>query len=310
MAEGSQVSPSQPAPPIPTTVNTSNVETAPADTTVPVVVTDAAVIPDKPVEKDILTPKFAILSKREKRLSEERKQFEDYKKQLEERAKPVDEFYKDPYAFLEKNKDKVSYEEWTKRILHGQPSPEATAKEVAQHEVQKYIAEQEAKRSEAMKAAADQQISQFKNSLVNHVKTNNEKYELLAYEGEAGAETVYETVLENYQQTGQMLSHDQACEMVEKFLLDKHLERNKLKKVQALITPEAKVSTETLKAEKPIGQTQSPPKTLTNTMSSQGAIPIVKKKSLSREESIALAAEAIKRHQSMLEESAKQSLSA
>jgi hypothetical protein len=310
MAEGETVSPSQPAPPAstPVQVEPSTKEAVVADPKP----AEVAVVAEKPVEKDILTPKFAILSKREKKLQEERKQLEDYKKQLEERAKPVDEFYKDPYSFLEKNKDKVSYEEWTKRILHGQPSPESTAKEIAQQEVQKYIAQQEARRAEEMKAAANHQITYFKSSLNNLVTTNTEKYELLAHEGEDGVQTVYETILENYQQTGEMLPSDKACEMVEKFLLDKHLERNKLKKVQALLTPpvEAKASTEASKAETKSSQTQSPPKTLTNTMSSQSAIPVVKNKKLSREESIALAAEAIKKHQSMLEEAAKQSLSA
>lgn len=302
VSEAVQISQNTEAPSVSSEVtNTAETPVAEAKTETPTQNTDAKKDTNAPQEtttspeksKDPLAHKFALLSKREKVLRDRVKEIEQKEKEIAEKTKTFDDFEKDKYGWAQKNG--ISYEEWTKRLLSGDKTSAETEIAAVRDEITKLRTNIEDEKKKELQDKTNRELTQFVNNLQHHVKANSEKYELITHEGDDGVATVYEYILGYHQKNNKLLSFDQACEDVEKYLTEKALGFTKLKKFQTLQTPKTEAadsSKESPKQDKPIGQKLERPTTLTNQMTAQAATPVQKK--LSREESIARAAQLLK----------------
>ncbi len=231
----------------------------------------AATQPVKAQEDQDFSRKFAALSKRQKELFMK----EQALKEQENKYKPWEELEKikesNPLEFLKKSGlslDKVI----EMALKEGEPptvDDKVSAMEKKYNELlQKLEAkEHEAKELEARKKEEENQktIDAFRNNLHDELKSKADKYELINSLGVF--DTVYDVIAEKFQQTGEVISTDEAADLVEGYY---YKEAQKLKNVKKLWqsseTTEEKPST-TVKTD---GQ---PSTTLTSAIKAQSSAP-------------------------------------
>lgn len=228
-------------------------------------------------QDDQFAAKFAALSRKEKAMREREAQLEARMKEIEERSATLEQEYEEKYGkykdYPEKLKNKplealaeegVDFDTLLKMVLenNGEPTTEMQIQRLRDEMQNKYMKELENLKTELAdkeKAAEEKRyqevIEDYKYELNEFIETNGEKYELIKLN--EASDLVYQVVEEHYNENNRILSHEEACEHVENYLLEeakKHLSVNKIKQ---LFGPEA--------AAEKAKETQKPGvKTLTN----------------------------------------------
>ncbi len=245
-------------------------------------------------EEDRFARKFAELSRREKLVREGETKIKDIQSKYAEYEKAKKNAKDDPIAYLEASG--LTYQELTERILEGKPK-----KDPALRELEERLAKVEQEKLDAIenskKSEEEKQRTEYKLKQKEHIKAAGEKYELINSLDKY--DLVFDTQVEYFHQNNKTLSHDEAADLVEKYL-DTEIDKFKgVKKIKSKFEQKLEAALEAkIEDKKPSVQTTSakePNKTLTNTMSmnqtSSGP-----GKLLSREESLARAAAMIKFH--------------
>lgn len=191
--------------------------------------------PEVPSQKvDDMSAKFAALAKKEKIARMAHAQAKQKEQTLAERERAIaererlwdEEFKQSPLEAIKKRG--YSYEDLTKAALNdGKFDPEVEVRGV-KSELQKFKEEQVEKEKrakeealEAQKRQEEQTVNTFKSNIKATIEKNKEKYELTSlYEADG---MVFETIEEHFRQTTaegspKVLSIDEACELVEKYL--------------------------------------------------------------------------------------------
>lgn len=261
----------------------------------------------KTVEEARVAAKFAALSRQEKALKAQEKALAQRAKELEERLAAIEsstkdeskyisreEFRKNPYKYM--TEDKISLESVAELALNdGKKSPEqitaeleakmeAKVRAMEEKLAQKEQAEQQAQ-IEAALNAYKQQLTEFAN--------NTPDYEMIR--ANDAMELVYEVIEQHCEATideetgkGIILSNKEACDMVEKYLLDQ--EKARIEKYRNLNKTKGMFEPQATKVEPSVKAPEST--TLTNTLATE--VPTKGSRTLSDEESKREAAKLLK----------------
>lgn len=209
---------------------------------------------EAPKKEEPLSSKFAALAKKEKAIVLKDKQIKERETTLssreaelakrEEAIKQANALFEtDPFAALEKYG--YSYQKLTDMILSGKTTVEKAPEDPVMslkkeiETLKKELADKDAKKEEDAKkaqeiAAAKQKeelqkaYEAYREEVVQHVKTNEEDYELInMYEQQ---DLVIETVQAYYEEHKRVLSVKEASDMVEKYLYQEAEKAMKAKK--------------------------------------------------------------------------------
>jgi len=211
-------------------------------------------IEEKPQEDDQFSAKFAALSRKEKAVREKEAQLEARLAELEGRSKEVEEKYGKYSNLGERLKNQpldvlaeegVDFDTLIKMVLEndGKPTTEMQIQRLRDEMQNKYMKELDNLKQELAtkeKTAEEQRqqevVEDYKYELNEFIESQSEEYELIKLS--QASDLVYQVVEEHYNDTGKILSNQEACEHVESYLLEeakKHLNVNKIKK---LLNPE------------------------------------------------------------------------
>lgn len=232
---------------------------------------------------DPLSPKFAILARKEKQLREMRKQIEAEKQAMESQKAQFankggdDSSWKnrlaqDPYGVMLEaglTSDQVA------SLLLNQPSQEDQKLQLLQRELQTLKKQQEdvlTQNQDAQKQQYEQAKAQISKDVQRLVQGNAENFELIQSQGAHDA--VVELIEKTFQDDGYLMDLEDACKEVEDYLTEQALGLSKLKKIQAKLAPPQAIQ----EAQKPDPQkptTQNPTATtLTNRMATGSVKPM------------------------------------
>lgn len=172
--------------------------------------------------------KFAALSKRQKELFLK----EQALKEQESKYKPYEELevlkQKNPLEFIKKSGLSVD-QIIEMAIKEGEPPSVDDKFSAMEKKYNDLVAKMEAKEKESRENEEKKTIDAFKKNLENELKSKADKFELVNALGVF--ETVYDVIAEKFQQTGEIISTDEAAEMVENYYFN---EAKKLKNVKKL----------------------------------------------------------------------------
>jgi len=266
--------------PTPTSEAPPPVEVA-APTPEPVVETAPPV-----VEEDSFAKRFAALARKEKKMRQETEETKAIKDKYVDYETAKKLAKTNPEEFLKKYD--LTYEDLTQFYINGRPKVDPKVLEI-EEELQKVKKERDEERTKLQEETRQAAISKFKTEQTSVVKAAGARFELINTTG--AYDLVYDVTREYFETNkdengvGKILSHEEAADMVEKYLeqeVEKFLKADKIK--NKFVKTDAKTET-TAKIEQPES------KTLTNSMTSS-ANP--QSKPLTREESIERAARLIK----------------
>lgn len=278
----------------------SESESSGAENTAPIVAAPEATLPEvpkAPEEQDKFGSKFAALSRKEKEIRQRETQYQSEMKRIEAEKAELSKWREEKQtaesvfqAKLKENPLKtleelgLTYEDLTRMQLNEQnPTPEMLIKRTRQELESGYKKELEELR-QSMKQKEEQEetkkheqtVTGFKKEISNFVDANADTYELIKMND--AQETVFEVIQEYYQETGRLLSIEEAAKYTEEVL-----------------ESEARKVLEAKRFKQPAKQPSEAPKTtptLSNALSSEA--PHQGEKKLTREESLARAAKMIR----------------
>lgn len=260
-------------------------ESAPAQTERP----ESAPKVDPNMGDKLTSSRFAHLSKKEAALVKEReafkKEMEAFKAEQSEASKyrkawemvnEIAELQKTD-AVAAMRKAGFSDQDLMNFLSQAQDnsSPEEKATKMAKAEIEKFRAEQNKlmednnkKAEELKKVGEDRTIAKFKNDIGSHIKSDVDKYEYLNFYGEAAQELVYETISAIMNDSGEMVSVDEASQMVEDWYEENDKAMNSLKKrgVHRVVKPAESAAVKSEPARAPSAQM---PKTTSRVESKQ-----------------------------------------
>lgn len=226
--------------------------------------------------KDLESTRFSHLAKKESALVKERealrnekKEFEAQREKLVAAEKRLQEFdqlkEKDAIAAMKfagfSDTDIMNYF----ASMEDKSTPEEKAAKAAQSEIQKFKDEQAKIQQEAQDKKNSEVITKFKSDISKHLASDKDKYEYCNFNGVIAEELILETVYQVLEDTQEVISIDEAAQMVEEYYegLDKQM--STLKKRQPKEAVEhAKQQVEMLKAEVSPGMPNKSSKTLSN----------------------------------------------
>ena len=246
-------------------------QSQPAPPTIPA---QPAVQPQAPKEEAV-SPKLAVLMERERQALNRERMAKSQEEKLRDRLLKVEQFESvktDPKKALEFLG--LSYDQLTQSILKDGEVPPSVEIQRLREEVEQYKAQvkqkwdQEAEeKKKQVEHAESKAVTDFKSEINDHLKSNSERYELIAFE-EAN-DLVFEVIDEHYNRTvnpetgvGQVLAISEAADKVEKFLEEKYVRAKEKNKVKAFWANVPKNVQDQLKKQ----ETSQPPKTLTNNL--------------------------------------------
>jgi hypothetical protein len=256
-------------------------------------------------EEDQFASKFAALSRKEKAVREREAQIEARLKELEEKSTSLESEYEEKYGKYKSLPDRlknqplevlaeegVDLDTLLKMVLEndGKPTTEMQIQRLREDMKNNYSKELEnlkqelAEKEKAAEAKRQEEVVEdYKYELNEFINSNTDEFELIKLN--EASDLVYQVVEDHYNENGRILTHKEACEHVENYLLEeakKHLSVNKIKK---LLNPEDAPS-------KPQAEQQVGAKTLSNTAAT--TVPNESSRVLSDEESKRRAAELIR----------------
>lgn len=249
-----------------------------------------------PKVDDKLASKFAALTRKERALREQQNQLKKQQAEIEQLRKQFDERGSSEKSLADRLKSEplkvlseagLTFEDLSQIVLNeGNPTPEMLIKRTRDEIESKYTKElEELKRSmiEKEKAAEEAKVDavkqQYMAELTEYVNSN-EKYELIR--ANDSVQLVYDVVEAFYQESGKVLSLQEAADQVESYLEDEAKKIFELKKFKQT-SP---------KQDQQPGQPKQTAPTLSNAMASQA--PQKGERKLSKEESIKEAAKLIR----------------
>lgn len=200
----------------------------------------------EPAPDKTMSARYADLAKREKgitaerrKLSEERATIAKDRAEVEEYRKAKADAKRNPEAFQRLVYGEGWYDSLTKYKLEGTPPAELLAAAV-DDKLEAFKAEQAKAAADSAKAASDAKAAEdakareeFASEVVDYVKANAEKYELIELYG--SHDLVPQLIEAEHQKTGKLLSAVDAADKVEEFLASqasKALNSRKLKAQQ------------------------------------------------------------------------------
>lgn len=260
------------------------------ETAVETPVVEAAPVVETQKEDDNFAKKFAALSRKEREFQKEREEAKALKDQFAEFEQAKKLAKANPQEFLEKFG--VTYEEITEYFINGRPKVDPKVTEI-EEKLAKMEAAAKEREAKLVEEARNASIQGYRSELTSFIKSAGEKYELV---NAAGAyDEVYNVIKTHFDENKDkvskiedaIMSHDDAAEMVEKYLeqeLDKFTSTAKIKNKFTKVDPKTEPAAKT---EKP---TES--KTLTNALTAQASP--ANKRPLSKEESLEAAAKLIR----------------
>jgi hypothetical protein len=176
------------------------------------------------VPKDEFSSKFAALSKREKKIREMESQWKEKETKYAEWEETQKLAKQDPLKFIEKAG--LNYEMITDFILNGDKSQESA-------KVQELETKLASFQEELSKKEMQKQIDEYMNKLFTHIDSNVDKYPIV--KATDSHPIVVETITKYYEQTGEELDFDTACQWVENYLEDTEVSRlTNLMKIEKL----------------------------------------------------------------------------
>lgn len=209
--------------------------------------------PVKTEQEQRFAAKFAALSRKEKQIKQQEaklqqqmndlqaklQQFEEQQKSMEPLKAMPDRLKKEPFKVLKEQG--FTIEQITEMMLNdGELSPETKMTQYEQRIQEKLqaleqkLAEKEAKEQQEKYEAA---LSQFKAQLTDFVN-KDETYELI--KANDAVDVVFELIEQHHQETGEILSNEEACNAVEEHLLEEAKKLVDREKVKKLLQPEPK----------------------------------------------------------------------
>jgi len=165
------------------------------------------------------------LNRLAKEKSEARRREQEYKKRIEELESSKetglnpDELRKlaleDPIEFTKKVgiEPQEFYNKFTDRVLKGDETQEQTYIKKLEAEVESLKEKFETREKTEAEKEVERQTTQFKNQIKSHIEKDPEKYELIQMTDSVN--TVYEVILQYFNQTKQLLNLDEAATIVE-----------------------------------------------------------------------------------------------
>lgn len=262
-------------------------------------------------KKDLDSTRFAHLSKKEAALVKEREAFKKEMEVFKQQQLESDKYRKawemvNEIAELQKTdavaamkKAGFSDTDLLNYLSQAQDTstPEERASKIAKSEIDKFKSEQakiqeenEKKSQELKKSEEDKTILKFKNDIGSFISKDTDKYEYLNFYGESAQDIVYETISTILQDSGEMISIDEAAQLVENYYEEQDKAMNSLKKrgVSRAVNPESstqnledvirkqpisapKINTPTRVESKQFVDNKTPTKTLTNRMTPTSA---------------------------------------
>lgn len=116
-------------------------------------------------------------------------------------------------------------------------TPDEKAAKIVKSEIEKFKDEQakiaeenNRKTQELQKQQEDRTLAKFKSEIDSYVKKESEKYEYCSFYGEQAQDMIYETISAVLQDSGEMISIDEATQLVEEHYEDVDRAMNSLKK--------------------------------------------------------------------------------
>jgi len=230
-------------------------------------------------KEELQSSRLAILAKKEAALIKERealkKDREQYLKDKEvadgylKRGKEFDEtFSKDKKAALKllgyTDTDIVNF---MAEADIKEPTAEDIARRVAKEEAQTLRDEMAKEKAENQTAYNNRLVTGLKTDIKNSIKDNPDKYDFCTFEGPEAETMAYQVIVDELKETGKLLSHTDALDIVEELLEEQDKERRaRIKKLQAAKTDALssdKSAPTSLKDAEPL-KSNAKPKTLTN----------------------------------------------
>ena len=247
-------------------------------------ITGAKTEPVAPVE----TPKtdvpldstrFAQLAKKEQELQKQREAlraeqdgFKSEREKFTEIRQKLEQFeemkVKDPVAALKlagfSEKDLYKFI----AAQEDNSTPEEKAIKATQSEIAKFKEEQEKIRLEAETKRNEEVIKSFKEDITKTIKDNADKFEFCSYNGPAAEELIYDTVAQVLQDSGEVITPNEAAEMVEAYYEEQYKLMSNLKKIKPKEEPKPESKPET----------SQPSKTLSSKVAATAASTVVTKR--------------------------------
>lgn len=255
---------------------------APAPAQTPAAPTAAGPQPVAPKEESI-SPKLAVLMERERQALNRERMAKAQEEKLKDKLLRVERYESartDPKAFWEVIKDLGwDYDKITQSQLQDGQVPPAVEIQNLRSELEQLRTqlkqEKDLEAEEQKKRLGEQEtraVSDFKSEISEYLKSNEARYELIAFE--EAHDLVFEVIDEHYNRTidpetgvGKVLPIAEAADKVEKHLEDKYLRAKEKNKVKAFWGALPKPIKEQLEKQELGAQPRSqPPKTLTNNM--------------------------------------------
>lgn len=255
---------------------------------------------------DLLSSKFAQLTKKEREISQREKEIKAHHDQLEQYKSlktSAKEKVNEALEHLGLTAEDVI--NWQIKQLESEDednTPEGRYKKLEaklmgfeQAQAEKERLEKE-RLEQAEKERTEQLITNFKNNITSFINDNAEKYELVSNLEATG--DVFDVIELNYQKTGKMMEIEQAVELVENHYLEESKAIiNKTNKLKSLLTnneAQKGQNKESVSEESFVnrGQERNKPTLTQDYVSSGGAAEVVRP--LSREESLERASKLLK----------------
>lgn len=197
----------------------------------------------KQEEAERLAAKFAEVARRNAMLRKQKAQVTAPLKEKEseiekmraelERLKKYEEI-SDPMELLKLKG--MSYEDLITRNLDPESFDTKSELQKVREELAAFKKEAEEKEKQKLESEKESVKANYLNHLKSFVEKAGEKYELINTFG--ATNDVFDTIEEMYNKTGKVLSEEEACDLVEKFLEEKYLDRfAKINKLKSKIAP-------------------------------------------------------------------------
>lgn len=240
---------------------------------------ESAPAPKQPSKEDILTStRFAHLSKKEAALVKERESLKQERESFKKEQGEIDKYRKawemvneiaemqkvdavgamrkagftdnDLMAFLAQTEDTSSPEEKAAKMVK-------TEINNFKSEQAKIAEENNKKAQEVQKLEEDRTLAKFKVDIGSKVAASSDKYEYCSFHGESATELIYETISSVLADSNEMLSIEEAAQLVEDFYEEQDKSMNSLKKRSGHITQTPKIIEKEAPPAAPIPQTKT-----------------------------------------------------
>jgi len=196
-----------------------------------------------------------------------------------ERLKKYDDI-NDPMELLKAKG--MTYEQLIEKNLNPESFDSKSELQKVREELASFKKALEDEKKSGLEKQKETAISEYQAHLVKYVDNSGEKYELIKAFG--SHQDVYDVIEQTYNRTGKVISDEEACDLVEKFLEERLDPLSKINKLRNRITPVK----EDLQQRDLIRE----PSTLTNQLTPQSTA--IKKGQLSEEEELRRAAQFVK----------------